>query len=792
MKLKKLSCTQFAGIRDRDITLTDGVNIIYGKNESGKSTLVNLISRTLFQNARIDNRKDKEFKDLYFPSARKNGAAVGDFADGKLTFEADGGTYTLSKEWGVDARTALSTPDGVIRDADSIERILRDVLIYGEGVYSEMLLSSQRNTDYALETILDTTNKADAKKELTEAISTAFSESNGISVDAIGQAIDAKIEEIVGKHWDTERGIPDRNPRGRWSKELGEILKAYYAYEDAVEVLNTISRLEKENDFATSDYIAKDAAVIASENDYDSFIRLQNQIKTRKFNLDTKLRLEKELKKISDILAGWPKLSEKLESAKMLQTEKNYRELIDKYYSAKKISDEINPTDYETATLTCPTDTEIAQVKSAERGITKLESMLCGMNINAGVNMQGNNEIQIVSLRTGERISISDGIAEITEAVKITIPDVVELQLSPANVDIDYINQKIKAQINGINGIFSKYGVDSVEALELLANKIKTACNKIEGAKSRLAIILGDTDFITLQTQAMSVIGKARSADEIEQDILSVCGNKDVARYVTEKETTINNLINEHSSIEALKDEYCKKSAEYDAVSTALQSADDIPLEFLSISDPDAFLNNLQMDLKLKKSSREDALKRKASASGMLESYKETLSYDPQEHMVTSKRVFEEAKALLSHWIHIKEVYNSEKQKINDNPMQDIVDGFVYYLNIISSGKISSDFPDSGKLNINIYSDNSLLDYGKLSEGTKETVSLAFRLAVLEHLFPEGGGVIVLDDPLTDMDAERAEQSCKLIAECAKRHQVIFLTCREEYADMLGGNLIAV
>ena len=91
--------------------------------------------------------------------------------------------------------------------------------------------------------------------------------------------------------------------------------------------------------------------------------------------------------------------------------------------------------------------------------------------------------------------------------------------------------------------------------------------------------------------------------------------------------------------------------------------------------------------------------------------------------------------------------------------MRDISESFTRYLGIISDGKVFSEFPEADKLNMNIYSDNKLLDYGKLSEGTKETVSLAFRLAVLDHLFPDGGGVIVFDDPFTDMDADRMEQS---------------------------------
>ena len=138
--------------------------------------------------------------------------------------------------------------------------------------------------------------------------------------------------------------------------------------------------------------------------------------------------------------------------------------------------------------------------------------------------------------------------------------------------------------------------------------------------------------------------------------------------------------------------------------------------------------------------------------------------------------------------MHIAEVFKEQKENIHDNPMQDLAERFTYNLSVISGGKVESDFPEADKLNMNIYSDNKLLDYGKLSEGTKETVSLAFRLAVLDHLFPEGGGVIVFDDPFTDMDADRTELSCELIKECAQRHQVIFLTCKEEYLDSLSGN----
>ena len=82
MKIKNISCTQFAGVRDRNVSFTDGINVIYGKNESGKSTLVNLISRTLFQNARLDRRSDKDFYDLYFPGAKKGSSSIYQLSSG--------------------------------------------------------------------------------------------------------------------------------------------------------------------------------------------------------------------------------------------------------------------------------------------------------------------------------------------------------------------------------------------------------------------------------------------------------------------------------------------------------------------------------------------------------------------------------------------------------------------------------------------------------------------------------------------------------------------------------------
>lgn len=791
MKVKRLSCSQFAGLVDRSVSFENGVNVVFGKNESGKSTMVNLMSRTLFQNAKVSKRskQDKEFQELYFPSAQKGSRFLGDYIDGEICFETERGTYTLSKEWGDSGSATLSTPEGKIRNQSEIDGQLKELLGYGEGVYKDILFTSQYHSSTALRELLGA-EKTDSKAEITNAVSQAFVEMDGVSMDAIEAAIESQIDALVGKHWDIERERPSNNRR--YSTGCGMVHKAYNALEDAKDTLEMIQKLEDQADQNAQEYASCEEELRCVEEyvqDFQSFATLLTIQAQQKSSVK---RLQSDITKYQQVLSEWPQLENNLTIAQSLYQEKRNREVLDQYELVKTAQRKQSELDWEALKLECPTDAEIRQLKNTQQRIMALENKLCQMNLQATIRQLGDHSVEIRSLRTGKTLDISGETAVITEAVTIKIPGVMEMQLAPANVNVDEIEIQLRELRNKETALLNRYQIQNSFQMEELANRVNTAKSAQEKTELELKNALGKTNMPELEAAVAKVKDPVRSIEQIEFDIRKQCGTLDVAAFILQCEAKIKLYQEEYTAVDDLKTQVIQAETELAKAKEDIAAAGDVPLKYQGIQDPAAYLEQLNNIVRKKRAYRDQAFAEKtASAAKLAQIVEQTEeSGDPREAVRIAMQHFEEQKELLRHWLHISQVFYQQKEELHNNPMQDISDSFTHYLSMISGGNISSEFPDPEKLNISIYSGNSLMDYGKLSEGTKETVSLAFRLAVLDHLFPDGGGVIVFDDPFTDMDAYRTAQACELIRECAERHQVIFLTCKEEYADMFRGNKI--
>ena len=80
MKINKIKINSYGKLKEKDVELKDGINIIYGKNESGKSTLLNFIVNSFYGISK--NKKGKEYSDV-----EKYTPWLGEEFSGKLEYE---------------------------------------------------------------------------------------------------------------------------------------------------------------------------------------------------------------------------------------------------------------------------------------------------------------------------------------------------------------------------------------------------------------------------------------------------------------------------------------------------------------------------------------------------------------------------------------------------------------------------------------------------------------------------------------------------------------------------------
>ncbi len=108
MKIRSVSIQSFGKLKDRDFTFSDGINIITGENESGKSTLARFVRFMLY------GYTSPRSTSLAENDKKRNSPWDGSPSHGEMTVEADDGSvYTLLREQGARASFSATDASGV-------------------------------------------------------------------------------------------------------------------------------------------------------------------------------------------------------------------------------------------------------------------------------------------------------------------------------------------------------------------------------------------------------------------------------------------------------------------------------------------------------------------------------------------------------------------------------------------------------------------------------------------------------------------------------------------------------
>lgn len=810
MILKEYRCKRFAGIKDQQIQFSEGLNVILGPNEAGKSTLVEGIFAVLFKSSKVGLRsvEDKDFRARFLP------VPAGDSIDGILTFSDAAGshTYQLERAWGQNPLSRLTLPDGqLVSNEDSIHNLLKEVSLFGEGTYQSVIFARQIHLKNALEQILE--NK-EATGEISTLLRRTIMELDGVSLDELGSRIDAELERLL-KRWDLDRGAPENN-RGISNPYLvgvGEILAAYYQKERTRLAMGDAQKAEQDMEAIYQQLRGVEQELAELKSRKEGWEGLEEDV-LRRALLEPKLvQLTKELGELSRINAKWPQhqmrlaqLTEeqtKLEQDKArLELERGLLDQAVRKAALEKTVSRVQQLQQELATL----EEKIAGIPQVTREELKiLEESHAGM-VTTEARMKAGKlygQVRSVSEKANLRIT-----RDLSQPESVTAGDsfeangfvrleagelageLLEIEFKTGQMDFGQLRDQHAKHQETLQDLLHTLGVASIEDAKWKREAREALLRDLDGMRRQLLELLGESTVEELEQSlaAMANLAEARPRAQIDGEFNALQSRAmDLSGELRVIQGDIERWQESFAGPDGVLDKIIDCRTQEKSVRGELERLSALPEGFASA---EAFRKELT-DTRKALEDRGNTLTRLKDAYHQQEKNLPDSTFEElSANLELEEQVFQQKIRKAQKLLAVKEAYRSTRASMDANSLEPVVASFASHLRELTSSSIrQASIGDGFELQI-LNGQQQQIPLPLLSAGTYDSVALALRLAVLEHVLGDRQGFLVLDDCLVDLDPRRKEKAAALIQRFAQKHQVIFTTCSPETAELLSGNLV--
>jgi len=804
MIIKRYNCNRFAGIKNKDIEFKDGLNVIVGSNEAGKSTLVEGIHSVLFRSSKIGNKstEDKEFRKKFMPIPE------GDSIDGEVIIYCNDEHYKLRKEWGSAPSVELAMPDSIVlKNEENIQEKLKDLLIYGEGTYSSLFFSKQRYVKEAIEKIVE--NK-DAISEISSLLRQTVMELDGISLDRLENKINLELDQLLNK-WDINKNYPENN-RGisnPYKVGIGEIVQCFYKKETIKLDMEKANEAEKLFDDICNDIKNVQDLLDELKSSKENMEKIEDDILQRSI-LDPKIEyFNSQISVLTKINQEWPRSEENLkqyvldaekldEERKNLEQEKElskklaHKERLEKtLIKVDEIDKEILELNRKLNLVNKVSKDDLEQLQKNQNEMINAESMLKAGVILGQINYLKDDIQLIVTKDFQDPIIFKIGESFTSNGhLKLEIEGSIEIELRSGDMDFKQLNDNYNIYKKNVQLILGKLSVENIEQAKINKEKQDQYNRDIENLNNKRDLLLEDQEYEKIKDKLAQLgdLSLVRDLDLIENELIGI-NNKTMNLSIEIKvlEANINKWAEEYKNIDGLFDKIVEIKMEQKEMNMKINKLAPLPSEYNTADEFREKLrqvrNNYEENTKLLSSYREVYYDREANLPSS--NYEELQKDYLMEEIQYNKKIAK-AKRL----IKIKEKYMDTKIKMDEFSFTPIVEAFSYNLTRLTNGNYRAKEIDN-TFNLKLEKQNdAIMPLNLLSTGTYDSVALALRLALLDNILEGNKGFLILDDCLVDLDPYRKDMAVELINEFAQKHQVIFTTCSPDTAKLLGGYII--
>jgi len=801
MIIRRLHLHPFAGLADRKVEFEPGLNVVFGPNEAGKSTLVSALWCALF---------------LPTKSGKKQEAAIsqfvpvggGDTICVDLTFRRDGAEHTLAKSWGARVASSLTLPGGeLVADAAAVQERLTECLTWGEGTYRSVLFTFQSGLGATLE---DVGAAGDAEQDLGELLRAAVFETEGVSVERLGALIEAQHDDCFSR-WDADLGRPakGRGIDNPWQKEVGRILEAWYEQERARRAvaeaedferrlgeLNTAIR-EAEGELAeTSAFVEEHAPVVA---DARQRVVLTAQVQG----------LRGEEKRLRDLSQAWPaavqqlktaeetvsRLSAKVtaldEESRKAQAHETARSRLALYERARPIHDGLAKARAALARMRKIAADDFRALKAAHDTVTRLRTSLSAGRLaleftaEEGTGLTARTDLDEATERrveAGETLDLTAG-----GQIELAHPSR-RLRVRSGDTDFEHVSAEHDRARKEHDRLIEQLSVRDLDEATGIVEAYDQQSRDVASLQQQLDAVLGRESYDELKALAESMSGASapqRSAAVIAREQGAAEEEHDQAKgKVKETQDKIDAWSAEFGSAEALLDQVLDVRGRLNEAEAKLGALKPLPD---GVTDPEAFID--EFDTRERKrdalADRQSDLRIERAELGA-EAPPETAE-EAGARLAEAERAFAQVEREAAAIDAVRKAFDETREAMDSRTLTPWLDELARVVAPLTANRYTAvDVTDAEA----VRADGAELPFDVLSVGTRVGLGLAVRLSMARYFLADTDGFLVLDDPLVDLDPDRQRQAAEVIRAFAEDKQVILITCHPAHADLLGGNRV--
>jgi exonuclease SbcC len=798
MKLLSIRLHPFGGTANRTCTLQDGINVLEGPNEFGKSTLSNALWHALFTPTNLTPVNLRNTMGRWYP---KPG---GDHARITVQFQADGQTWTLHKTWGAGAVSSLQA-DGAagIADPAKVQTQLATLLRRNEATWRHVLFTSQAQLAATMEQLRANSGKVDDVQTL---LAGPAAIPGDIPPDKLTAALDARITQHFGR-WDIGSNGPEKgrgidNP---WANGVGPLLSAWYAMAKIRRSLDEVIQYEK----AVDDINAQIHRIAGDMSADEEFVRTGRVLRDglgKRAGLEERCqRLTGELRLLREIMVAWPGAAQVIQAkqTELTGVSKDLESTDAELKSARKrgqaeqlrvahgLLTQAKEEWQRAAALLAESKTIapelLAELKRLEKEIDRLRINIAAQKLTAKLESASSQSVTI-QRGTGEPeiITLSPSAAWENQAEGIFRLEFQDLKLSveSGTGDVNALFTGLETARTRQSEILQTLGHETLAAAQLADadHQKRVTAETTRNGLYRTTLQGRSEEDWAADMAALANLPETRSVDVLENEKNRLLGRKAALDLeIRQEREKILKWTNDHTDLDTLTDKILTQTAESNQARQDLAGLPELPDGFASISAYLALLTQKetareQQDELLKNLKIEQGRLSGAAPANTAEELHADLEIQQREF----ERQHADGQALLRIRAKLQSVI---ADRGIDDPMQGLTSAVSNHFRNLTGGRYQ-------EVTLNGTTPTRVggaltLETTLLSQGTLGSLALATRLALSELYLKDMPGFFLLDDPFTDMDSTRRAAAVKAIGAFAENHQVLFFTCHPEHAGEL-------